>query len=307
VHGVAGREVVVGVQVEPPPLDGVPGDRQALQAPAGELDEVLLERLDAEHEGHRILGDRAVRTLGAHEERPVAPGESGRHAVVLDDGVVEVTEHRVLAHRLHGQIMVRADPPLELAFVALGAHGVVDERRRPVVPGEHDRRPVGLGGRRDGRRRRSVVARAAGQGDDGGRQRGAPDRDKSVRRHEGEYRDWVRRGATPRPAAHVRCPETVRPAGHPVPPSRPDAHGWVVSSLHPTLRVAYKTAQATPASCGLGWGTAGRPRDVCLGLTSGLSQRTCRDAASEIVPPRGDAASCGSRLVSGDGQTRRSS
>jgi hypothetical protein len=41
--------------------------------------------------------------------------------------------------------------------------------------------------------------------------------------------------------------------------SRPDARGWVASCFHAGLRPAYKTAQATPASCGLGWRADGHP------------------------------------------------
>ena len=69
VQRVVGRHVLVGVEVEPAPAPDVPRDRQRLQAAAGERDQHLLQRLDAEHVGHVEVLELARGTRRGHAER----------------------------------------------------------------------------------------------------------------------------------------------------------------------------------------------------------------------------------------------
>ena len=67
----------VGIEVEPalPALvlrPAVPGDRQRLQAPVGEGDQILLQRRDAERVFDLEFGELAVRPVGLDEELAVA-------------------------------------------------------------------------------------------------------------------------------------------------------------------------------------------------------------------------------------------
>jgi hypothetical protein len=130
-------------------------------------------------------------------------------------------------------------------------------------------------------------------------------------------------------AAHVRCPETVRPAGHPdlltfrrsqlgcflfsCGPSgphtrqrgrRPHPAGWVRARALPRGSGACGWPEACHGGrAGTGAGARVAPRIGCLWLAGGLPRRTCRDAASmraldtRAATPR----PCGSRQVSGDG------
>ena len=90
---------LVRVEVEPalPALVGrpaVPGDRQRLQAAIGKLDQVLLQRIEAEGVLHLEDGELAVGTVGLDEELAVLAKEARAHARVVEAGVVEVAEHR---------------------------------------------------------------------------------------------------------------------------------------------------------------------------------------------------------------------
>ena len=53
VEPIVRRDVPAGVEREPSVVLGVPRDRQRLQPPAVEPDEVLLERVHAERVAHR--------------------------------------------------------------------------------------------------------------------------------------------------------------------------------------------------------------------------------------------------------------
>jgi len=79
-----------------------------LQAPARELDQVLLQRLDAESVRDPILVQLAVRAVGADIVRAVLPEERGGDLVIGEGGVVEVAEDVAGLGGLHGAIVVRA-------------------------------------------------------------------------------------------------------------------------------------------------------------------------------------------------------
>ena len=127
VQRVVVPDLLVGVEIEPAlPLD-VPGDRQTLQATAGEAHQVLLQRVDAEGVLDPMIGQLAVGPGGVDEEASVAPEEARRDTSALEDGVFEVAQHRLLGRRIHRQVVVRAAPALELERMAGGAARVVDE------------------------------------------------------------------------------------------------------------------------------------------------------------------------------------
>ena len=124
VQGVVGLDALVGIEVEPPVPPGVPGDGQVLQASAGKRREVLLQRLDPQNVGQLEVGRSSVRALGVHEEPVAPPEEPGGDAVVGEGVVVEVAEDRLGRRDLHGEVVVRAGPGVELGPVAVGAVGV---------------------------------------------------------------------------------------------------------------------------------------------------------------------------------------
>src|SRR3990172_1845980 len=76
VQRIVGRELLSPVKGKTTLLAGAPGDRQAREAPAGELDQVLLERLDAEGELDLEVGGLAVRSLRVDEEPGLLPEKS---------------------------------------------------------------------------------------------------------------------------------------------------------------------------------------------------------------------------------------
>ena len=108
----------------------VPGDGEGLVAAARQLDQVLLQRRQAEDVGHRVVREPAVRAVGADEGLPVLPVEAGRHALVGEARVVEVAEDGLLARLLHREVVVRAAPAPGLLGVALLAGAGADERER---------------------------------------------------------------------------------------------------------------------------------------------------------------------------------
>ena len=110
VQHVAGRRLLVGQQVEPALALAVPRDLQRLQAPAGQRDQVLLQRRDAEGVAHLEVGQLAVGPVGAHDELVAALEEAGGDALMLERGVVEVAAHRLLGGRGHCLRVVRLLP-----------------------------------------------------------------------------------------------------------------------------------------------------------------------------------------------------
>jgi hypothetical protein len=112
---VAVVDAVVRIQVEPAlpapfARTRVPRDRQRLHAAVGELDQVLLERLDAERVLDLEVGEAAVRAVGAHVVAAVAAEEPRLHARVAEAGVGEVAEHGRLGGVLHRPRVLRALP-----------------------------------------------------------------------------------------------------------------------------------------------------------------------------------------------------
>ncbi len=119
VQSIAGRQFSVGIEVEPALaailfLPAVPGDAERLAAPARKRDQVLLQRVDAEGVGDRILVQRAVRGHGPHQEFVGVTGKGRRDAEMLALGASKIAEHGCLCDPLHRQSVVRALPALGL-------------------------------------------------------------------------------------------------------------------------------------------------------------------------------------------------
>ena len=99
----------------------VPGDAERLVAPAGEGNQVLLQRIDAERVRDLVVVKRAVGAVGAYDVLALAPREGRDDTGVLEGGSVEVAEHRRLAHLFHGTVVVRPAPGLGLGRMTLDA------------------------------------------------------------------------------------------------------------------------------------------------------------------------------------------
>ena len=79
----------------------VPCQRQRLEPAVGEFDEILLQRIEAEGIFHFERRELAVGPVRLDHEFPVAPKEAGMHAVIVEAGVAEIAEHRLVGRVLH--------------------------------------------------------------------------------------------------------------------------------------------------------------------------------------------------------------
>src|SRR5512139_410016 len=95
----------------------IPTNAEGLQAPAGELDEILLQRIDAEGVGDAVLAQGAVGTVRTHEEPAILPEERRDHPVVGERGIVEVAQDRGGIRDLHGAVMMRTGEAFARASV----------------------------------------------------------------------------------------------------------------------------------------------------------------------------------------------
>ena len=169
VQRIAGLDVLARIEVEPALAalrlrPRIPRDAQGLHAAAGQLDQVLLQRTDAERILDLVVGELAVRPVGVDDE-PVAAAREGRGgAGVGEPGVGEVAQHRLPVGNLHRQIVVGAFPRRVLPGMAGGAQGGTNVFRHGRGDGNRRRRdrrwrPVALhpervaGGQRQQQRR----------------------------------------------------------------------------------------------------------------------------------------------------------
>src|SRR5262245_56572282 len=132
VQDVVVLDLLVGIEVEPALAalvlrTAVPGERQRLQPAVGKLDEILLQRIDAEGVLHLEGGELAVRPVGLDQEFSVPAEEAGMHAVMVEARVVEIAEHGLVGRVLHGEPVLRCAPQLRLGAVAAGAGLAADE------------------------------------------------------------------------------------------------------------------------------------------------------------------------------------
>ena len=93
----------------------VPGERQRLQPAVGKLDQILLQRLDAEGVLDFERGEVAVGPVGLDEKLSVLAEEARMHAVMVEARTGEIAEHRFVVCVLHGELMLRAVPKLRFA------------------------------------------------------------------------------------------------------------------------------------------------------------------------------------------------
>ena len=135
VQRIVRPDALVRVQVEPA-LAAVgfraciPAQAQHLVAAARELDQVLLQRIDPEGVGQRVVVKLAVGPLGTHDERAVTLEEGRGDAEPGEGRVVEVSEHGRRSRGLHREVVVRILPQPVLALVTRGAGIAADVRRR---------------------------------------------------------------------------------------------------------------------------------------------------------------------------------
>ena len=131
VQRIAGLDVLIGIEMKPAraPLrlgPRIPRDAERLHAPAGKLDQILLQRTNAERVLDLVVVKLAVRAVGVDEELSVAAEERRRRPRVLEFRVGEIAEDRLVVGGLHRQIVVRAAPGLGLLRVAPGARAAPD-------------------------------------------------------------------------------------------------------------------------------------------------------------------------------------
>src|SRR5262245_62179575 len=108
----------------------VPGNRQRLQPTVGKLDQILLERIDAEGVFDLEGAERSVRPVGLDEEFAVFAEEARVHIVIVETRVVEVAEHGFVVGMGHRTAMLRAAPESLLCLVAARADVASDKGRR---------------------------------------------------------------------------------------------------------------------------------------------------------------------------------
>src|SRR5450756_1049812 len=123
---------VTGREREPalPALDGgasVPSDGERLHASAGELHQVLLERIYAERPADLVIVQRAVFAVGVHEVAIAAAEERRRDGGARAARGVKPAEHRARLGVLHGDGVLRRFPGRVLGGVARGARPGADE------------------------------------------------------------------------------------------------------------------------------------------------------------------------------------
>ena len=133
-QGIAGPQMLAGIEVEPALAAfrlgaRIPGDAEGLQPSAGHLDEILLQWRQSERELDREIGRLAVGTLGADKE--ILPlGQEGRgHAILVERGAIEGSQHRGRAGMLHRLRVLRSLPGRVFALMAGRAGRAADEGR----------------------------------------------------------------------------------------------------------------------------------------------------------------------------------
>ncbi len=149
VQRIAGPDLLAGIEVKPALAalrlrTRIPGDAERLLAAARKVDQVLLQRVDAEGVADLEVGSLAVGPVGVDHEPAVAAEERRGRAGVGELRVVEVSEHRALVGDLHREVVVGAAPGRLLPRVASCAGLAADvlrdgsgcRRRRRGTTGE---------------------------------------------------------------------------------------------------------------------------------------------------------------------------
>ena len=103
-------DVIVRVKMKPPAAVGVPGDRQTLQPPPADVDQILLERLDTKRVLDLEVGHRAAGAVGIYNELAAGAEKPRSNAKVGKSRVVEVADDRPFRGHPHRQVVMRALP-----------------------------------------------------------------------------------------------------------------------------------------------------------------------------------------------------
>src|SRR3954451_14698666 len=88
-------DLLIGVEVEPALAAfvlgaAVPSDGERLQPAIRELDQILLQRIDAKGVFHLKRGELAIRSVRLDQEPAVLAKEAGWHAVVVEVRIIEI-------------------------------------------------------------------------------------------------------------------------------------------------------------------------------------------------------------------------
>src|SRR5215472_7707271 len=138
-QSTAGFELLLGIEVEPMlaallSRPAIPGDAERLITPAGKCDQVLLQRIDAECIGDLIIVQRAIGTVGEHNE-PVAVAEKGgRDPEMLELRAGKVAEHSRVRGAEHGERVVRVFPGTDFRAVCRQSWAAHRRLRHLAVP-----------------------------------------------------------------------------------------------------------------------------------------------------------------------------
>ena len=145
VQDVVVTDLLVRIEVEPALAalclrSAVPGHRQGLQAAVGKLDQVLLQRIDAEGVFDLESGKLAIGSVGFDQKFAVVAKEARAHTVVVEGRAGKIAEHGRLGRMIHRMPVLRATPQLGLLLVAAGAGRAADEAGRGGIAGQPKRR-----------------------------------------------------------------------------------------------------------------------------------------------------------------------
>jgi hypothetical protein len=110
-------DALVREQIEPAFALGVPGDGECLKSTAGQLEQVLLQRIEAEGVLYSEIGPLAIRAVGIDPVAAIALEKSGFGLAMRKADAGEVAQHIRRVRLLHRAIMMRAGPRLVLGRV----------------------------------------------------------------------------------------------------------------------------------------------------------------------------------------------
>src|SRR5262249_27110652 len=109
----------------------VPGNRQCLQPPVGELDQVLLKRVHAERVFHLIKCELAVRSVGLDQKIRVLAKKPRSDVEILKARAVKIAEHGLVRCMSHCAFMLGRVP--KLAFGLMTARANLASRKSRFV------------------------------------------------------------------------------------------------------------------------------------------------------------------------------
>ena len=131
-QGVVVLDLLVGIEVKPALAalafrPAVPRNRQRLHAPVWKLDQILLQRIDAERVFDFECGEPAVRPIGLDVKSCIFPEEARPNPVIIEARIIEIAQHGFLRGMLHGKGVLGRAPQLRLRLMTSGAALAADE------------------------------------------------------------------------------------------------------------------------------------------------------------------------------------